>query len=199
MKHIKLHVTDLDSYRWYRIIDSMTIDEMRGRLLRTEAPNDNMLRGTAWHSILENPPSEITSLERDGWIFNVNCDCTLTIPSIREIRVNKRYHIGDYDVTITGKCDGITGNQVDDHKLTFRPNPENYLDAYQWRAYLDLFNADVFRYIVYAAKSNGKQVNIYDVSELKLYRYPSMVDDLILGIKDIVGFIEEHVPEMVGQ
>ena len=197
MKKITIHTTDIDSFQWYKRIDSMTKDEMIGRLLRTEPPNEQILMGTAFHSVLENPPDEIDIVERDGFTFKVECDCELEIPPITEIRTAKGYQIDDCSVTITGKCDGMNGNRIDDHKLTFRPNPENYFTSYQWRSYLDMFKADYFRYIIYSARKKGKLVTIYDVSEMKLYRYPEMTEDLKSGIAELLAFIKEHVPQMI--
>lgn len=197
MKRIIFHTTDLDSFQWYKRIESMTKDEMVGRLLRTELPNEQMLMGTAWHAILEDPPNEIEAAIRDGFTFKVDCDCKLELPIIKEIRTEKEYQIDDVIATITGKCDGINGNRIDDHKLTFKPNPENYFTSCQWRSYLDMFNADSFRYIIYSARKRGKVVTIYDVSEMRLYRYPEMIADLTASIAELLAFVKEHAPQLI--
>lgn len=190
-----LHVTDLDSMLWYRRIDGMTVDDMRARLLRTAEPKPEMLKGTAWHSVLENPPDEIDSIEKDGFKFRMDCDATLPLPQIREIRAYKIYPVGGQGVTLTGGCDGISGNVVMDHKLTFKPKPETYFSSYQWRAYLDIFNADIFRYWIYSAREKAGEIVIHDISEMTMHRYPEMVPDLMRGILDLVQFCEEYVPE----
>lgn len=190
-----LHVTDLDSLIWFKKIETMSVQDMRGRLLRTQPPNDAMRKGTAWHSVLENPPNEIIEVKRDGFIFKVMCDATIKLPQIREIRANKRYMIDDIEIVLTGGTDGVTGNKITDHKLTFKPNPDTYFDSYQWRAYLDIYNADIFEYIIYSAKETDNEITIYDISSLFMYRYPEMENDLIKGIRDLVEFCKEHVPE----
>ncbi|MDA3834479.1 MAG: hypothetical protein PF495_13925 [Spirochaetales bacterium] len=191
------HVTDLDSMIWYRRIEGMTVDDMRGRLLRTAEPNDQMRTGTAWHAILENPPAEIETIMRGGFTFRVDCDAELTVPQIREIRASKTYHVDGVDVRLTGGCDGISGNVVTDHKLTFKPKPENYFGSYQWRAYLDIYEADIFEYVIYSAKHDRKtgEVVIHDISTMRMYRYPEMISDIMGGILDLVRFFKEHVPE----
>ena len=133
------HVTDLDSMQWYRKVESMSSFELIARLQRTSEPNDKMLMGTAWHSVLEDPPDEIGVVERDGFRFRVECEADIVLPQVREVRAYKNYSVGGCSITLTGKCDGITGNRVYDHKLTFREAPENYFDSYQWRAYLNIF------------------------------------------------------------
>jgi len=195
MSKIIFHCTDLDSMIWYRKLEDMTVDDMRGRLLRTEPANEKMKMGTVFHAILEDPPDEINEVEKDGFKFKVTCNSSIQLPQIREIRANKTYSIAGMDITLSGGCDGITGNKVSDHKLTFRPNPDTYFNSFQWRAYLDIFEADAFKYIIYSAKEKNGIVTIHDVSTLSMYRYPEMVDDLKRGIFDLVEFCQEHVPE----
>ena len=192
----QFQVTDLDGWLWYNRIEDMTKEELIGRLLRTEPANEKMLMGTAWHSVLENPPDELTTIEKDGFTFQVECNAEIILPQVREVRANKTYFVDGVEVTLTGKVDGITGNEIDDHKLTFNSNPENYMESYQWRAYLDIFNADVFKYIVYSAYDNGV-ITIRDIYPMKVYRYPQMIADLESGIRDLLGFVKEHVPEMI--
>ena len=192
-----LHVTDLDAYLWYQRIESMTADELRGRLLRTEPPNAAMLAGTAWHSILENPPDEISTIERNGFTFRVECDAEIALPQVREIRASKSYLVDGVKVTLTGGCDGISGNVVKDHKLTFRPNPETYAESYQWRAYLDIYNANIFQYLLYHAIEKPDAIVIRDVSTMHFYWYPGIRADLEIGIRDLLGFVRERVPEMI--
>lgn len=192
-----LHVTDLDSLVWYRRIEAMTDDELKARLLRTGPTNNKMLMGTAWHSILENPPPEIGTIIKDGFTFNVDCDAEIKLPQLREVRAGKKYDVDGVTVTLSGKCDGISGTTIVDHKLTFRPNPESYFGSYQWRAYLDIFDADTFTYHLYHATEKDGVVTIKDVSTLNMYRYPGMNKDLTEGISALVWFIKNNVPEMM--
>ncbi len=191
-------VTDLDSMIWYRNIEDMTVDQMKARLLRTEPPNDSMKIGTAWHKILENPEKEIDSIEQDGITFRIDCDCQIFLPQIREIRADKTYIIGNNEVTLSGGCDGISGNKIIDHKLTFHENLDTYFESYQWRAYLDIFNADIFEYYIYSAKETKDEIVINNVSSIKMYRYPAMIANLKLGIQDLLEFVNQHVPELRG-
>lgn len=197
MKRLLLHVTDLDGFVWYYRLEDMSVDEMRARLLRQSEPNRQMLAGTAFHSVLENPPDALDVVERNGFKFRFDCDAEIVLPQSREIRSNKEYDIDGIIVTLTGKYDGASLPEITDHKLTFKPNPEIYLNAYQWKAYLSIFNADVFKYYIYSASDSGDEIVIKDVSTLKMYRYPEMEQDLTHGIRQLTNFIKEYVPEMV--
>ncbi len=190
---IKFHVTDLDSLIWYHRIESMTKKDMIARLMRTSPANAQMKMGTAWHAIMEDPPNEITTIEKDGLRFTVACDKKIILPQVREVRAKKTYMVDGDNISLTGKLDGLTGVKVTDHKLSFRPNPETYFDSFQWRAYLDIFNADVFEYIIYHGKAKGQDVTIKDVSTLCMYRYPGMAEDLKVGISELWEFAKNHV------
>lgn len=188
-------VTDLDAMVWFRRMEDMETEELVARLRRQSVPNAKMLMGTAFHAVLENPPDVIDTVEMNGFRFRIDCDAEIILPQIREIRASKEYFVNGVTVTLSGGCDGITGNEVTDHKLTFRPEPENYLDSFQWKAYLDIYHADIFTYYLYHAKEDREVISICDISALKLYRYPGMEDDVRDGISDLVSFAKEHLPE----
>lgn len=193
---MKVHVTDLDQLLWFRRIEGMTLEELLARLRREAPPNRAMKIGTAFHSILEDPPEdELITVERDGFNFVIECEAEITLPQVREIRAEKAYQIDGAPVTLTGGCDGISGNVVTDHKLTAKPNPEKYLDSMQWRAYLDIYDADVFEYILYHGLDKGDQIIIRDVSPFRFYRYPEMERDLHAALHEFVAFAREHLPE----
>lgn len=190
--------TDLDAMIWYRRLEDMTAEDLCKRIMRTGEVNDKMLMGTAFHSILESPPASlIDKVERDGFVFLVDCDAEVMFPQVREIRASKKYRVDGVDVTLSGGCDGITGVVVSDHKLTFNPNPENYTESYQWRAYLDIFNADVFEYVIYHGKQDENTATIRDVSTMRMYRYPLMYADVCHGISELLCFVREHLPERI--
>lgn len=190
-----IRVTDLDQILWYNKIESMTTESLVSRLMRTEPPNEKMFIGTAFHAVLETCAGDIESVSCGEYNFTVTCDASIEMPQIKEIRASKEYYVDGEIIRLSGKCDGATGNKITDHKLTFRPNPETYFDSYQWRAYLDIFNADSFEYMIYSANQKDKEIEIYDVSKLSMYRYPGMVDDLIIGIRNFVEFVKENAPE----
>lgn len=201
---LKLSATDLDSWIWYNRIESMTSEELINRLKRLEPPNEQMMMGTALHSIFEDPPPRRASsvggwdtIEREGYLFRFECDCEVKLPQVREIKARKTFEINGVEVTLTGKCDGVTGNKITDHKLTFRPNPENYFSSYQWKAYLDIFNADVFEYIIYHGSAKGNEISVRDVSHMKMYRYPEMEDDLKVGVSELLQFIKTNAGELI--
>lgn len=193
-----IRCTDLDQLIWFRRMEDMTTAELIQRLKHESPPNEKMLAGTAFHAILENPPGDtLDEVEMNGIKFRFDCDATIHLPQVREIRANKNYQVDGRTITLSGGTDGIDGNTVYDHKLTFRPAPENYFDSFQWRAYLSIYGADKFVYYLYHGKEDDGVIRIVDVSELPMYRYPGMEEDLIGGIRDLVQFMESNAPEMI--
>jgi hypothetical protein len=192
---MRVSASDLDQLTWFRRIDDMTLADLVARFRRESPPSEAMDRGIAFHKVMEHPPDEISTISMDGFTFRFTCDDVITLPQVREIKATKDYHIAGVDVTLVGVVDGISGNVVTDHKLTERPDPETYLTSYQWRAYLDIFNADIFTYHLYHAKANGRDVEIKSVDTFSFYRYPEMEADLLAGIAEFVEFAKDHLPE----
>ncbi|QDL27896.1 hypothetical protein [Stenotrophomonas maltophilia] len=118
-------------------------------------------------------------------------DCELVLPTIREVRV-----YGEYGgLTVTGKVDCLDGKRVDDHATTSRFDAERYLAGYQWRFYLDLFGADVFRWKVFERKKVGElKYRVSPPQLLEVTRYPGLHDDCMQLALDYLAFAEEHMP-----
>jgi hypothetical protein len=68
---------------------------------------------------------------------------------------------------------------VEDHKTTGRFDPERYLSGYQWRLYLDIFGADLFRWNVFEIKATDDPLtwDVFAQHTLEQYRYPAMSAD----------------------
>ena len=91
---------------------------------------------------------------------------------------------------------------IDDHKFTSKFDPERFLSSWQWRMYLEIFNANEFRWNVFVGKQDGNNPNHYTIREfhtLKMHRYPGMRDDLTRAVDNYLGFAERHLPEKFGK
>ena len=193
---MRVSITELDQLIWFRKLESMTKEDLIARLRRETPPNRAMAMGTAWHAVLKEPPKdEILMISQGGFTFIVEAEASITLPQVCEIRAQKTYIVDGLPVTLTGRCDGISGNIVYDHKLTSRPDPEKYFDSFQWRAYLDIFRADTFRYVLWHALDKSDSIIIRDFSEFPVYRYPTMHDDLMVGLHEFVHFARQYLPE----
>lgn len=192
---LRVSATDLDQLRYFRSSD-MELSDLLARLRRETEPTEAMAAGIAFHTILENADvGELTEVTQDGYTFRFDLDAEIALPRIRELKLEKVYRVDGIDVTLVGKVDALSGLTVYDHKTTSRFDAENYADAIQWRAYLDMFGARKFIYNVFeVAEKDGIRI-VRDFHELPLYHYPALHSDVMESLSDFVGFAREHLSE----
>lgn len=187
-------VSNIEAFRRWRESEDQTVADLVA-WLTFDTPTPAMLAGTAFHTALETAePGEYPSLESDGHMF-VLADGYLAIPPIRELRAYRDYG----PLTVTGKCDVLAGLRVEDHKTTARFDAERFLTGYQWRFYLDLFDAHVFRWNVFELREIGpKQFVTTGPHILETYRYPGLHDDCARLAADYHEFARIHLPGVSG-
>lgn len=191
-------VSHLESFRRWRDWEPRfdgdvepTLEELIASIT-TDAPTEAMKAGTAFHKVLED--IETGSYERAsalGYTFELPREGTLNLSRIRELRGSKAYG----DLTVTGQVDGIFGRLIVDHKTTSEADLERYLGGAQWKLYLDIFGADVFRWNIFEITEIGERA--YRVSApqiLTQYRYPEMSAYCMALANDYLDFAREHLP-----
>jgi len=158
------------------------------RFITTDEPSEKMRVGTAFHAAIEAAQDgNHDTFSAHGYTFLLP-DAEIVLPAIREQRVAKDYGA----LKVTGKADCVEGKIVYDHKTTSKVDLDRYMDGYQWRYYLDLFEADVFQWNVfqiYEAKREGE--NVYRVAEpqvLRAYRYPELQQDCVRLAEEFLEF-----------
>lgn len=164
-------VSHLEAFRQCREDEDQTVEDLI-RFITVDEPSEAMQAGSAFHKALElasegNHPT----LYAEGYTFNLPDDGVIELPTIRELRAYGRYG----GLNVTGQVDGLHGRLIIDHKTTKRCDPERYLAGCQWKYYLDIFGADVFRWHIFEIKEIAPQE--YDVAPpqvLTAYRYPEM-------------------------
>lgn len=196
---MRISASDLDTLRYYETNEDVPLEKVVSDLLRKEPPTDKMRAGTALHKFLETCDAgiSVTDFEQDGFRFHFNFNGELPIPVIRELKAEKVFVIDGEPHTLVGKIDALHGRTGYDHKFTGQFDPEKWLYAYQWKAYLSVFELDRFVYNVFVGsylKTKGYW-NIREFHALPFERYPSLDEDLIAGMRRFVEFCKEHVPE----
>lgn len=163
-------VSNIEAFRRWRENEDQTAEDLV-RYITVDEPTEARQAGTAFHKALElASEGEHGVLSADGYIFHVP-DGVVALPSIRELRAYGQYG----GLTVTGQVDGLHGRLVIDHKTTARCDPERYLTGCQWKYYLDLFEANVFRWHIFEISETAPK--IYHVGApqvLTAYRYPEM-------------------------
>lgn len=193
---IRVSVTELEALRYYRVSEDMGLDAILRRLRKQDAPSEAMLAGKAFHALLEHADDcDLEHAERDGYRFAFALDDEVELSPIRELKAEKVYRIDAEDVELVGVVDGLFGSMIEDHKLSARFNIETYIDSIQWRCYLDMFQADSFRYNIFEAAERDGIYVVRAYHPMTFYRYPGLHDDVTRALREFVGFARSHLPE----
>ena len=146
---LKISATQLESYR--RFIDGkISVEQFENSLLRRDAPNELMKRGTLFHKMLQSSDSDLFAND-----FSENCikearkkmdyrNC------IFEMKTRKIFRTSLGDIAVTGVADQILGFDVVEIKTKYSPiDWDSYYNSMQWRVYCELFHADFVHYKVF--------------------------------------------------
>ncbi|HYE57624.1 MAG TPA: hypothetical protein VD948_03920, partial [Rhodothermales bacterium] len=149
---IRLSVTDLESFRYWKASEDSTVADLVAKLTRAEPPTPQMQAGAAFARLMEHAGERSMDEEQvDGWTFYFDVESELALPAVRELKGEMVIETPSGPVTLVGKVDGFDG-KVYDQKLTERWEAERYVDSLQWRAYLVMFGAREFVYDVFRAR-----------------------------------------------
>ncbi len=193
-------------HEWERDPDA-TVEELIEKITGAFAPSPAMLAGTAFHKVLENAVGGICldSAEELGHRFVFPADLQVEVAPIRELRASKTYTVDGVPIIISGQVDAIDGLRIEDHKTTAYFNPDRYLDGYQWRIYLDIFGASLFRWNVFeitqvdsTGPSDGfdapaPEYEVRSLHRLEQYRYPALEADCLAVVTRFARFVREHI------
>jgi len=163
-------VSNIEAFRQWREREDQTVEDLV-RFITVDEPSEAMQAGTAFHKALElAPDGEHAVLKANGYTFELSPGI-VEMPTIRELRAYRQYG----GLTVTGQVDGLHGLVVVDHKTTARCDPERYLAGCQWKFYLDIFGANVFRWNIFEVRELEPQVySVGPPQVLTAYRYPEM-------------------------
>jgi hypothetical protein len=199
--NIRISATDIDAYRRFRADEDADLATFLEEMRKKFEPTPAMAAGSALHSALEHAkPGEFKSLFAKGHLFIITPDVELDLPDIRECKATREFQVGPITATVVGKVDAVLGNRIDDHKFTSNFDAERFLTSYQWRIYLDIFDAYEFRWNVFEgreAEPDTKRYFINAVHPLRTFRYPGMEADVEKEIGLFVEFARQHLPERI--
>jgi hypothetical protein len=186
-------VSEVESFRQFRDDEEAELSDFLARMRNEVPPSQAMLAGTAFHDVLEHAQvGELATAEEQGFKFIIVVDTELALAPIRELRASKRYG----GLTVSGKLDALCGLRVEDHKTTGRFDPDRYLAGYQWRFYLSIFGAQVFRWNVFEMREVEPMTYlVHKFHTLEQCRYPSMEADCLQLAIDLEQFARAHLPE----
>jgi hypothetical protein len=192
-KGMLYRVSELELFRQWECDSETDAAWLVNRLTHFE-PNEAMVKGTAFHAALEQASCGATDrIDSQGYTFLFDGDFTVQMPRIREIRRYKDYG----GITVTGKADGlIMGKAVVDYKTSAHFDAERYFTGYQWRLYLDIFGADLFRWMVFEMSEDAFDPHVYTVHTLHVleqFRYPELERDCTDLAQRFKAFAEQYL------
>lgn len=154
-----------------------TLDWLLARLRREVPQSEAQLAGIALHKALEDCTDEnveVCEMGANGYRFYFRCDGELSLTKVRELSISKQYG----NLTVNGRVDGLVGREVHDYKTTGQFDPENYLEGYQWRFYLDMLGCNSFRWKVFVMREFvPKEYEITQMHELAQKSYVNLEQD----------------------
>jgi len=187
---IRVSVSSLDLYRKFISDDEYPLGvflaDLRGENVATPA----MMRGRAFAVAMEHASlGETSTISAEGHTFAFTCDAEIESWPRREEKREKDYG----GVIVSARCDRIMGRTVADDKTTSQFDAESYMDKYQPRFYMSMFDADVFQHHVWECreiKSDGPGIawEVYAFHKLTTYRYPEMEEDCAQLVRDFANF-----------
>ncbi|MGN6313206.1 MAG: hypothetical protein ACTHMO_05520 [Rhodanobacteraceae bacterium] len=190
----RFSVSKAEAFRKWREDEDAELEPLLAILRGESPPTEPMLAGTALHKALETAnEGERESLSADGYEFLITADINLALPKCREIFATKDYG----PIVISSRVDVLDGKRVEDHKTTGRFDPDRFLNGYQWRFYLDIFEADLFRWNVFEMRElKPKVYEVFNFHRLEQCRYPALAMDCRDLAEDLAAFVREYLPEM---
>jgi hypothetical protein len=184
-------VSEVEAFRQWEADEDAEVDLLAK--LRGGEQTARMAAGTAFHKALEQGQSGDV-LKADGYTFEIVGDHEIVLPSIRELRAYKTYTVDGEPIVITGQVDGLEGRRVDDWKTTGRFDAERYLEGYQWRLYLDIFAADIFRWGIFEMAESDDPMRwvVFASHRLEQYRYPRLAEDCQALVERFARYVRAH-------
>ncbi len=160
--------------------------------------------GSSGHLIIEDAPRYKTEIgyQVKNFVFtDVQAAPILKHASehplwVREVALSKLYSTPNFDLIITGTTDAIEGNTLRDTKFKFSSfDVADFLNSFQWRAYLDMIGLDIFWYDFFrvagfSVLEDMPKARISECDSMMIKRYPSMEQDIQAIINEFALFCE---------
>lgn len=200
--NLRIATTTLTSFDYF-LKSEMTTEDYIQNLFAGFVPTPAMEVGTAYHRLIEK------GVEEENKIF-VNSGRFLTVKPeimkpalqyrdqhpnmVHEVKATKQYG----NVTVVAKVDGLEGYEIEEHKTTGYFRPEAYINSYQPKFYLDVFEADACHFNVFefaplsgaTAEAMARGINNVNTYRLTVERYDNLQRDCFALVQDFVTFLE---------
>lgn len=184
---IRLRVSTLESFR--RVVDTEYGDEAeliasvkRGQ--EGGPTNWKMEAGTAFHVLLADPMAlegvnQDEAIQEGDYAFlasDLDEAKQHVGHGLHEIQARKSFLVDGRLVEVRGTADWLRGLVIQDHKCKFSaPDARDYEASLQWRFYLLLHEARVFRYNLFSFKDpKDGFCEMTGITSFKFWAYPDL-------------------------
>ncbi|MEA5110404.1 hypothetical protein SDC9_37002 [bioreactor metagenome] len=203
----RVSVSVLEKFRRFREgltqfdTEEALLDAITGKFIG----NDKTRIGGAFHKIIEKYNREFVSGElfTDGIYFSqeqaqVAVNYKNEHPNmVPEVPIFKKYDAGDLIIQVSARADGVEGLCIRDAKTKFSPpSAIEYINSFQWRFYLDMFQVPVFYYDLfeicnYTGIYNNRLpgVVIVPYEPLECLAYDRLAEDVHQLVRDFAEYI----------
>lgn len=194
----RISTTTLESYRLFRTSDWFTHEMFVERLTSPFIENEAMRVGSAFHKLLEERPAENVC---NGYEFIETPNAKLTealnlIPAgVPELKIAKLYMSDFGMVQIVAQADLLHGNCVHEYKTSSKSiDIGKYEKSLQWQIYMDIFEADQFKYWLFKLvkdRGNEKKYIVQNYLCPTFYRFKGMHKNITNNINGYLQTIHD--------
>ena len=188
---MRISVTQLDGFQYFLNSDLSEADYIQR--LSTFEDNRPMKIGRGFESIITSEPNqydkfghyEIDGIKYSNQLIQKGFDRLKDLNAVKQVKIVSEVA----GVNLVGVADLLYGNIIADIKTTANYSFAKYYDSWQWKAYLTLFELDIFKYFVF-------EINDSDIVELKefhlvnCFRYALMESELNVLVSEFKDFIQ---------
>lgn len=196
---IRLSVSDIDGYLYWRENEESPLDQFVTRLWGYQAETLNMRAGKALKTLFSRSQAgDVGSTTVDGVQFDFDVDQEIALPPMLERYGERVFSTRAGPVRLAGKVDAVEGQIVTLFKLTEKFDAESITDSYTWRCYLSLFDVSQVNYHVFVGKydrDGSAHVTVTDYNKLSVYAYPDMVADVHEAVSGLAAIAVEYGPQ----
>lgn len=196
---LRIPVTTLENVRLY-LTDKITTEKLVECITKPYQATRKMQLGTAIHDILENYHNRYVAesnifISCNGFRFETDIIDKIYSHIDKdapfEIKEVKIYELDSEAVEVVGKVDQLHGAIVYENKTTWSGfNSDRYYDSYQWRYYLDMFEAELVIYNVFClTETKKKGIELKEINKLKFTAYPTLGADVRRLLETSVNII----------
>lgn len=221
MQLLRVSVTVLERFRQY-LEGSITEKDFVKTLSRRFKGNDFTRVGSAAHAILERQPVAPVAYAHKRWLAVKDKEEYFLFPEatgnklldfaashrsmICETPVERTYKLSGYEITVSGRVDGLQGIVGWDHKIVFTEREvEGYMRSVQWKFYCDMLSGLMeFHYQIWEAEGfkNLKETCEYGLllrglkltphEPIILYPYPKLRSELMVFLSEFMKYINHR-------